>query len=334
MDTDKNKFGGSLIELCTSSISELCVEFKRCWIALPNKAIFFVLLAAWLLMFNFLGNCSYGYVETNSLEYWLYNAYMHSTMTEDHGLLIPFVVLVLFWFRRKPLLALKHEIWPPALVLLGFCLLLHLVGYRIQQQRLSVLGFFGGMYALMGLAWGRAFLKASFFPYFLFSFCMPLGALAEPVTFPMRLLVTQIVSVISHVMGMDVIREGTQLFNSSHTYSYEVAAACSGLRSVIAIFCISVIYAFMNFEGLGKRLLLVVAAFPLAIIGNVIRMMSIVVAAEVSGQEFGNFVHENSIISLTPYVPAIFGVMAIGHWLREDPKGPKPPTVDLEAKTV
>ncbi len=310
---------------------EFRAEFARCWNRLPNKALFFTLLAAWLLLFQFLGTCTFGYVDTTSLMYWLYNAFVKSAGNEDHGLLIPFVVLVLFWWKREQLLALPNRLWSPGLILLALALLVHAVGYRVQQQRLSVLGFFGGIYALMALAWGRAWLRAAWFPFFLFAFCIPIGSLAETVTFPLRIMVTKIVATVAHILGLDVIREGTQLFNSSHTYSYEVAAACSGLRSVIAILCLSTIYGFVVFRSPWKRLLMIAAAFPLAVLGNSLRMMCIIAAAEVSGQETGNYVHESAIFSLLPYVPAIASVMALGHWLREQPPEP---TLPLQPKTV
>jgi len=59
--------------------------------------------------------------------------------------------------------------------------------------------------------------------------------------------------------------------------------------------------------------------------------MTIVVTAEVFGQEAGSFVHENFILSLLPYVPAIGGLLLIGHWLRE----PQPATASNDnAKTT
>ena len=42
------------------------------------------------------------------------------------------------------------------------------------------------------------------------------------------------------------------------------------------------------------------------------------IPAEAFGQEAGNAVHHSSWFSLVPYVPAILGVILLGHWLRED----------------
>jgi len=278
-------------------------ELLDCWKQLPNKAFFLILLAAWCLLFQFLGNATFGYINSSSLFMWMANAYDKGDRSDEYGFLIPFVVLVLFWWKRKELLALPNRTWSPALLLIVFALALHIAGYIVQQPRISIVALFVGIYALTGLAWGPKWMMASFFPFFLFTFCLPLSSIAEPVTFPMRLLVSKTVAGVAPMLGVNVQREGTQLFNTLHTYQYEVAAACSGLRSVIAIFCISTIYAFVNFEQYWKRGVLVLSAIPLALLSNVIRMLCIIIAAEISGQEAGNFVHENWLISLLPYIP-------------------------------
>jgi exosortase len=306
-------------------------ELVQCWERLPNKGLFLTLFAAWLLLFQFLGNCTFGYIDTASLMHWMYNAYNSGDKSDEHGLLIPVLVLVLFWLKRKQLLELPNRVWWPALFLLVFALLLHGVGYLVQQQRISIVALFTGIYALMGLAWGPAWLRASFFPFFLVGFCVPIASVGEPITFPLRVLVCKIVTAISPVLGIDVVRTGTALSNASGSYNYEVAAACSGLRSLVAILCISTVYGFLTFEKSWKRILMIASAFPLAVIGNVIRMMFIIVAAEISGQEWGNFVHENWFFSLVPYVPAIGGVMLLGHWLREHNVEP---VLSLKAKPV
>jgi exosortase len=257
-------------------------EFVDCWKQLPNKALFFALLAAWFLLFQILGNATFGYINTPSLFMWMSNAYSKGDRSDEHGFLIPIVVLVLFWWKRKQLLAVPIRTWAPALVLLAFAMALHVAGYLVQQPRISIVALFVGIYALTGLAWGPAWLRASFFPFFLFAFCVPFSSIAEPVTFPLRLFVSKVVAGISPILGVDVRREGTQLYNALHTYQYEVAAACSGLRSVVAVLCISTVYGFITFQEYWKRGVLILASVPLAVLSNVIRMLCIIVAAELS----------------------------------------------------
>src|ERR1035437_3827000 len=181
-------------------LAALPVLVLRCreeWRLLPNKFFFFSLAAAWLVLFVLLGNTTFNYLDSPSLLAWMFNIYTSPLVDEGHGLLIPFVVLALFWWKRKELLAEPTRLWWPAIGLVGCALLLHILGYVAQQQRLSVIGFFLGLYGLTGLAWGRHWLKASFFPFFLFAFCIPVGEFADPLTLPLRLLVSRIVEIIA-----------------------------------------------------------------------------------------------------------------------------------------
>src|SRR6266404_3337902 len=102
-------------------ISETLQDFSResaeCWRRLPDKGLFLTLLAAWLLLFQFLGNSTLGYVHTTSLMYWMYNAYVEGSPDDAHGLLIPFAVVALFYWKRKALLAVQHATWWPGLLI-------------------------------------------------------------------------------------------------------------------------------------------------------------------------------------------------------------------------
>lgn len=303
------------IELPNDSLAE---EIRACWRSLPDKRLFFGLLAAWCLLFHFFGNASLGYIPTSSLFRWMIVVYNSEISIGDdsHGNLIPFLVLGLFWWKRKELLSQPLRTWWPGMLLVGLGLVTHLLGYIVQQPRLSIVGLFTGLYGLTGVVWGPRWLRASLFPFFLFVFMVPLGSLTDKVTFPLRLLVTWIVQhLFNDILGIGVIRSGTQLFNALGTYQYEVAAACSGMRSLISIFLLSVSYAFLAFRSPWNRLIMVAAALPLAVIGNTVRLASIVAAGELSGQRAGNFVHEDPLISMSPYIPAIIGVIWIGRWL-------------------
>ena len=313
---------------------------------LPDKGILLGLLAAWVALFHFLGASTLGYVDTPSLFGWWF--WVNTRGLEgSHGLevldrilgsdeahvwIMPFVVLGLFHWKRKELLDLPKRIWWPALGLFGAALSLHVVGYMVQQSRVSLMAFFLGAYALTGLVWGRQWLRATFFPYFLFLFCIPVGNFAETITFPLRLWASKITVLLVHgVLGVGVMQNGTSLWEPSGRFQYEVAAACSGIRSLTAIFALALIYGFIDFKKAWHRFLLAAAAFPLALIGNVVRLSVIIVAAEMFGQSGGNYVHENFWFSLLPYAPAFITLALLGHWLR---KGALHPAQPLEVKAT
>lgn len=323
-----------------SSHAPFRAELARVWGQLPNKAFFFGLLAAWLALFHFYGNSTLGYVRTPSLFMWMWNAYNPPNANEsgaDDGLgqLIPFVVLVLFWWKRKELLAQPLRLWTPGLLIVALALVLHLLGYAVQQSRLSVIALFAGIYGLMGLAWGPSWLRASFFPFFLFAFCVPLGLLLLSATFRLRVLVCRLVELTSNtLLGVGIVREGTKLTNTAGQYQYEVAAACSGIRSLVATIALSLVFGFVWFKPWWKRAVMIAAAVPLAVLGNYFRMMTIIMASEMFGAHAGQYVHEGGplgILSLLPYIPAFGGLLLLARWMRES----KPATIlPLQPKTA
>src|SRR5262249_12176744 len=78
-------------------------------------------------------------------------------------------------------------------------------------------------------------------------------------------------------------------------------------------------YGFLSFHSWWKRLVMVASALPLAVFGNLLRMLCIIFAAEIGGQSWGDYVHEGGplgLISLMPYVPAVIGGLLIGRFLK------------------
>lgn len=314
-------------------LEEFRIDFVDFWNRLPNKGFFLSLLGAWFLLFMLLGNSTLGYIHSPSLFKWLQDAYHPAAATfgdyfdtEDGmlGMLVPFVVVGIFWWKRKELVAAPLDLWWPGMAIVGFSLLLHVLGYLIQQPKISLIAFFGGVYGLMGVAWGYEWLKRSFFPFILLAFCVPISAQLQPFTFQLRLLVSKMVEAIcnSFVLPLGIIRDGTALRDPSGLYQYEIAAACSGIRSLNATVGLALCFAFLSVGGWWKRVLLISSAVPLAIIGNLLRMLMIVLAAEIGGQDAGNWVHEGGpggIVSLIPYVPPLFGLAYFEQWLRRFP---------------
>jgi exosortase len=159
-------------------------------------------------------------------------------------------------------------------------------------------------------------LRNSFFPFFLFIFSVPVGVVLEPITFPLRIFVSELVEWVAHsILGIGVLRMGTQLFDPLGTYQYDVAAACSGINSLMVIFLFATVCGFVMFRSPWKRLFMMTLAFPFAILGNLLRMLLIIIAADVGGQWWGNYAHESTIVSLLPYIPVFLGLLFVGRWL-------------------
>jgi exosortase len=317
----------------TGILEEFQAELVAGWNRLPNKGFFFALLAAWLALFQFLGNSTFGYIDTSSLLKWTYllatQPYGEGETDDSQMMIAPLVVIGLFWWKRKELLRQPMETWWPGLWLVGLGLFFHVVGYRLQQPRISIVALFTGIYGLMGLAWGPKLLRTSFFPFFLFIFCVPFGTLAQFITVPLRYAAVSVVVFITHLAHADVIRQGTQLIDPKGRFTYEVAPACGGIRSLIMTVMLAIVFGFIVFKAAWKRLTLILLAVPLAIAGNVLRLLTIIVAAKIGGQKWGDAVHDSTFISLIPYIPAILTLFWLGGLLEK--KDPETPMAEVSA---
>ena len=300
-----------------TALEEIRRDLPIVWKNIPYKGVFVSLLTAWVLLFEYFGNSTFGYINTHSLFGWTFYAYL-SMPDDEHGLFIPYIVLALFWWKRNDFQNMKAQPWLPGLLLVAFALILHILGYLAQQTRISIASFYFGIYALIGVVWGFRALKASFFPMCLFAFALPLGTLAETITFPLRLLATNVTSTLANsVLGIEVVHRGTLIYDPSGAFQYEVAAACGGLRSLTAVMALCTIFGFMNFKLIRNRIILFLVGIPLAIVANMSRLLGLIIISEAFGREVGMKAHDSTWFSLVPYVPAIVGVVLIGHWLRE-----------------
>ncbi len=305
-----------------TALDELREELPGVWRAIPRKGLFFTLLGAWLALFHLLGNPTFGYVATPSLLGWLNMAYSRSGSEDSHGPLMPLVVLGLLWWRRRRLAEVPTAVWWPGLGALAGAGLLHGLGFAVQQPRVSAVAMLLGVYALVATVWGWALARAIAFPMVLLVFCVPVGDLAEPLTVPLRQFSTDVTVVVTrHVLGIPVWQEGVQLLDPKGQYHYEVAAACSGINSLITLLVLTSVYGFVSFQTPWKRLVMVALALPLAVMGNVLRLVSIIVAAEGFGRAAGDFVHE--WFGFVTFGVGVAAMLAVGHWLRE----PGPPEV-------
>jgi exosortase len=294
--------------------------------SLPHKPFFGVALLAWLALFHLLGNANFGYVDSPSLFGWLYPLYQNNP-DDGLGMMVPFVSLVLLWIRRDQLVPLPKDTGAPALGLVAACLVLHLLGYQVQQARLSLVGFLTGLYGLTGLFWGRAWMRASVFPFALLLFCIPVTAYLNGVTFYLRLLVAQLATgFCTEVLHMRLLREGTAVYSvlpdGTRGFQFEVEAACSGIRSLTAVLLLTLVHGWLTLRSGWRRVLLVVSAPVFAVLGNLFRLVVVFVVGESFGEKAGAAI-ENKFGFIT-FIVALGGVVVFGRWLQEKAAVPAP----------
>jgi len=189
----------------------------------------------------------------------------------SHGFLIPIVSLYFVYERRKELSVLSPSTAWGGFGLIVFGILLNLLGNLATEfftMRFSMLVVLGGIILFL---LGKEFYKTLLFPLGFLIFMIPIpSVLMDRITFPMQLFASKVAARSLYLIGIPVLREGNiiQLANTS----LEVAEACSGIRSLISLLALSVVFAYFSQNTTLKRVLLVLSTFPIAIIANAARV--------------------------------------------------------------
>ncbi len=189
----------------------------------------------------------------------------------SHGFLIPFFIAYLIWEKRAVLRRTPvRPSWAgvPLIVLGLFMLLTGLFGADLFLSRFSF------MLVAAGLIWtlaGRAMLRECTFSLFVLFLAIPLPALIfNKITFPLQLLASKLASGLLPLAGVPVLRDGNII--QLPDMQLEVAEACSGIRSLLSLFTLSVIYGYFLERSVSKRILLALASLPIAVAANVARI--------------------------------------------------------------
>ncbi len=189
----------------------------------------------------------------------------------SHGFLIPFFVAYLIWTKRDEIRNTpRHVSWAGLpLVLLGLLFLLTgRFGADLFLARTSFILLTAGT---IWMLFGSEMLKQFRFVLFVFFLAIPLPAVVfNQITFPLQLFASRLASALLPLAGVPVLREGNVI--QLPAMQLEVAEACSGIRSLLSLFTLAVIYGYFLERNTGRRVILAVASVPIAVAANVARI--------------------------------------------------------------
>lgn len=190
----------------------------------------------------------------------------------SHGFFVPLFSGFVIWQERAGLAALtKHPAWAGLwLLACGLCVLVvGQMGAELFLSRVSLLIVLAGLIVLF-LGWN--FFRALLFPWAFLFLMIPLPAIVlNQITFPLQLLASKVASTTLPWMGVPVLREGNVIVLPA--MALEVAEACSGIRSLMSLATLAVIYGYLMERRIGIRVLLAIASIPIAVAANSLRIV-------------------------------------------------------------
>lgn len=219
---------------------------------------------------------------------WLANEWW-SNDYYSHGVLVP-LVSVFFAWRLLP----RVERRPSnlGLFLLVAALIVYLLALFERAFFLAALGMIGLFAGVVFYLWGAAALRRLAFPLAFLVFMVPLPFI-EASSLPMAQFTGGISGAVVQALGMDVIVEGMAV--TLPNVNLVVGAQCSGLRSIVALLTLVAVFVYVVEGAWTRKLMLALMAAPIAILGNILRVSSLLWVADRWGVEAGfTYYHDYS----------------------------------------
>lgn len=204
----------------------------------------------------------------------------------EHGLLVPIIsvgLLIWNWKRLRQVATGGEWVGLPILVLGA---LFFVLAHRTGQPRIAIGGLPFILWGSAWFLWGRQVAWITLFPIFFLLLSIPVPQFQQATTH-LQILSTKLAEVGCGLFGVETEVRGTQIFSVTNAWApLEIDEGCGGIRSLMALIMISSVWAYVARMALWKKALLCLSAFPLAILGNTLRLTSIFVIAEYGSADF------------------------------------------------
>lgn len=200
--------------------------------------------------------------------------------TFAHAMLVPPISIWLIWRDRQRWLALTPSRWAWGLLPLAGAAVLGLLGELAQVAAASQFALVFALQALTLLVLGPTVARALAFPLLFLLFAVPVGEFMLP--WMMGWTADFTVAAL-RLVGVPVYREGLQFVIPSGHWS--VVEACSGVRYLMASMMVGTLFAYLNFNTLGRRLAFVGVSIAVPLLANWLRAFGIVMLGHLSGNK-------------------------------------------------
>jgi exosortase len=228
-----------------------------------------------------------------------------------HAWFVPVVSGYIVWQKRAELAAMTPQPnwWGLALVIFsGFQLIAATLGVELFVARTAVVEMAIGVVWMLG---GTAILKKLAFPLLLLFFIVPIPTiLYTRITFPLQIKASQLAEWSLTVINIPVVREGNVLELPNHRLA--VVEACSGIRSLLTLTYLSLVFGYFFEPRRWLRVLLFLATIPVAILANGGRVAITGILTQIKPEWSEGFFHES-----TGFV-MFFGaavILVLFHWM-------------------
>jgi len=190
----------------------------------------------------------------------------------SHGFFVPAFSLFVLWQDKGRLGSLPIRPAWSGLVLLLAAIGILTAGVLGAELFLARFSFLLAIAGLVVLVYGWNHLRAAVFPWLFLLFMIPIPSIIfNQITFPLQLLASKVAAVSLPVLGVPVLREGNVI--QLPAMALEVAEACSGIRSLMSLATLAVMYGYLLEPRNSIRVVMALASIPIAVLANSSRIV-------------------------------------------------------------
>jgi exosortase len=190
----------------------------------------------------------------------------------SHGFFVPLFAGYVLWLKRRELRNLDPSpSWYGVAVLLAGLVLLILgnLGAELFLSRFSLLLVCAGL-VISFLGW--SYQRRILFPCIFLVLMIPIPVIIfNQITFPLQTLASDLATFMLRTAGLPVLRQGHIIVIPA--MPLEVAEACSGIRSLLSLTTLSIIYGYLLEKSVRVRVVLALSAIPIAVVANSLRIV-------------------------------------------------------------
>jgi exosortase len=243
----------------------------------------------------------------------MFNVARYSWSTEQggHG---PLVLATGSWLLWRELKAAAPErrpgkLLPGALAIL-VCLAIFVLARITGILEIEAFAMYGALIASAYLIFGGAVIRSIWFPLIYLAFTLPPpDTFVAAVTQPIKIAISATAVSLLHALGYPVASSGVMIFIGQ--YQLLVAAACAGLNSIVTLGALCLFYVYLRHQSNFTAFLVIsLAAIPIAMFSNFIRVMSLVLITYYFGEAAAQgFVHDFAgLLMFAVALLTVFGI--------------------------
>lgn len=190
----------------------------------------------------------------------------------SHGFFVPLFSAFVLWQNRGQLMRIPLRPSWSGLLLLAFAMCVLIVGQMGAELFLARSSLLLTLAGLVVLFLGWSFFWATFFPWAFLILMIPIPSIIfNQITFPLQLLASKVAATILPWFGVPILREGNVI--NLPSMALEVAEACSGIRSLMSLVALAIIYGYLMEKRIWVRWVLALASVPIAVAANSVRII-------------------------------------------------------------